>query len=50
MIAGGIHSSLEDAPTSSMFTRAGKSGSSKKKDEGNTSMTEALTQAAVAIS
>ena len=30
MIAGGIHSNLEDAPTSSMFTRAGKCVSKMK--------------------
>ena len=47
MIVGGIHTSLEDPPTSSMFARA---GSGKKKEEGNKSMAEALTQAAVAIS
>lgn len=47
MHVGGIHSSLEDPPTSSMFVRA---GTGKKKDEGNMSMAEALTQAAVAIS
>ena len=52
MIVGGLHASVEDAPTSSMFMRAGKSSNaaSKKKDDGNSSMTEALTQAAVAIS
>ena len=47
MHVGGIHSSLEDPPTSSMFVRA---GTGKKKGEGNMSMAEALTQAAVAIS
>ena len=43
MIVGGIHSSFEDPPTSSMFARA-RSG--KKKGEGNTPMAEALTRAA----
>ena len=47
MIVGGIRTSLEDPPTSSMFSRA---SSGKKKEEGNKSMAEALTQAAVAIS
>ena len=46
-VVGGIHSSLVEAPTSSMFTRAGKGDSVKKKDS---SMSEALTQAALAIS
>lgn len=49
-IVGGIHTSLTEAPTSSMFTRAGKGDQSKKKDQGNSSMSEALTQAALAIS
>ena len=46
-IVGGIHSSLEEAPTSSMFAKAGK-GPTKKKEQ--TSMSEALTQTALAIS
>ena len=46
-IVGGIHSSLEEAPTSSMFAKAGK-GPTKKKEQ--SSMSEALTQAALAIS
>ncbi len=51
MIAGGIHSSLKEPRTSSMFARAGKgSSTAKKKDESSSSMAEAFTQAAVVIS
>lgn len=51
MIVGGIHASLNESPTSSMFVKAGKGcGSAKKKNENNSPMAEALTQAAVAIS
>ena len=46
---GGIHSSLESAPISSMFVRVGKCGACRKKDQVS-SATEALTQAAVAVS
>ena len=46
-IVGGIHSSLEEAPTSSMFAKAGK-GPTKKREQ--SSMSEALIQAALAIS
>ena len=49
-IVGGIHTSLTEAPTTSMFMRAGKGDQSKKRDQGNSSMSEALTQAALAIS
>ena len=49
MINGGLHSSFEEPPTSSMFTRAGKGCPSKKKEDKN-SLSEAVTQAAVAIS
>ena len=48
MIAGGLHASVDAPTTSSMFSRAGKPVS-RKKDDGN-SITEALTQAAAAIS
>ena len=48
MIVGGIHSSIDNPPTSAMFTRAGKGViSSKKKDD---SVAEALTHAALTIS
>ena len=51
MIAGNIHSSLEEPPKSSMFVRAGKEGTvDKRKNEGNSPMADALTKAAVAIS
>lgn len=51
MIAGNIHSSLEEPPKSSMFVRAGKEGTvDKRKNEGNSPMAEALTKAAVALS
>ena len=40
---------LKNPPTSSMFTRAGKGCPSKKKEDKN-SLSEAVTQAAVAIS
>ena len=46
-IVGGIHSSSEEAPTSLMFAKVGK-GPAKKKEQ--SSMSEALTQAAHAIS
>ena len=46
-ILGGIHFGLEEAPTSLMFAKAGK-GPTKKKEQ--SSMSEALTQAALAIS
>lgn len=49
MIVGGIHSSLEEEPTSSMFARVGNCDSSKN-HQSNSSMSEALTQAAIAIS
>lgn len=48
MVVGGIHSSLDDPPVSSMFVRAGGGGPGKKKRD--TSVSEALTQAAMAIS
>ena len=48
MITGGLHSSFEEPPTSSMFIRAGKGGNSKKKDDKN-ALSEAFTQAAEAI-
>ena len=47
MVAGNLHSSLDEAPTSSMFTRAGGEGG--KRSDSN-SLTEAFTQASVAIS
>lgn len=49
LIIGGLHSSLDDPPTSSMFIRAGKSNNTSVKNK-DTNMTEAFTQAAVAIS
>ena len=49
MIVGGLHVSLDEPPTSSMFVKAGKGNNSGKKVERN-SMTEAFTKAAVAIS
>ena len=48
MVVGGIHSSLDDPPVSSMFVRAGGGGPGKKKKD--SSVSEALTQAAMAIS
>lgn len=50
MIVGGLHTSVDDPPTSSMFVRAGKNDSSGKKKGESSAMAEALTQAAVAIS
>ena len=50
MMAGGIHASLDDPPTSPMFVKAGKGENSSKKKNDGTSVAEALTQAAVAIS
>ncbi len=50
MMVGNLHSSLDDPPTSSMFVRAEK-GEKPDKNKGNSSfLTEALTQAAVAMS
>lgn len=46
---GGLHASVDDSPTCLMFIRAGQSAAPKKKNDSN-SMTDALTQAAVAIS
>ena len=45
VIVGDVHSSLEEPPMSSMFVRTGEGSSCKKKDQGNSSMSEALTQA-----
>ena len=50
MIVGGLHTSVDDPPTSSMFVRAGKNDTSSKKKGESSAMAEALTQAAVAIS
>lgn len=49
MIVGELHSSLENPPTSTMFMRAGDGNSSKKKSDGNPSLTEAITQAATVL-
>ena len=49
MLVGGIHSSLDEPPSSTMFLQAGKSTSSKKKED-SSSMADAFTKAAVAIS
>lgn len=49
MMVGGIHSSLDEPPSSTMFLRAGKVTSSKKKED-SSSVADALTKAAVAIS
>ena len=50
MIAGDLHSSLDDPPTTSMFMRAGdeSANSSRKIKNDNNSLTEAFTQAATA--
>ena len=45
---GGLHASLDDSPTCSMFIETGQSAAPKKND--SNSMTDALTQAAVANS
>lgn len=50
MISGGLHSSLDEPPISSMFLRAGKGNNSTKKKEDKNCLSEAFTQAAVAIS
>ena len=50
MIVGGLHASVDDPPTSSMFARAGKNDKSGKKGKSSGTMAEALTQAAVALS
>lgn len=52
IIAGELHASVDDPPTSSMFLSAGRSDSiaSKKKKDGDSPMIEALTKAAAAIS
>lgn len=51
MIQGGIHSSLTDCPTSSMFVRAGgETGAGRKKDDSIASIGEIAKEAAVAIS
>ena len=42
-VVGGIHTSLKEAPTSSMFARAGKGDPCKEKDQANSSMSDALT-------
>ena len=51
MYIGGVHSSLEEPPTSTMFVRAG-SGTTKKKTSPNRddSFTQAITQIASALS
>lgn len=49
MIVGGIHASLDEPPSSAMFLRAGKGTTSRKKED-SSSMADALTKAAVAIS
>ena len=51
MVAGDLHSSLDEPPTTSMFVRAGDGGTSnvKKKSE-SSALTDAFTQAAVALS
>ena len=45
---GGIHSSLEEPSLSTMFVQAGKGASATKKDD-SSNITDASTQAAVAI-
>ena len=52
MIAGELHSSLDDPPTTSMFMRAGdgSANSSRKIKNDSNSLTEAFTQAATALS
>ena len=52
MIAGDLHSSLDDPPTTSMFMRAGdgSANSSRKIKNDSNSLTEAFTQAATALS
>jgi len=50
MVAGDLHSSLDEPPKSSMFARASNGGSAGKKRNDSNSLTEAFTQAAVAIS
>ena len=50
LVAGDLHSSLDEPPKPSMFVRAGSGGSVGKKKNDSNSLTEAVTQAAVAIS
>ena len=51
MIQGGIHSSLTDCPTSSMFVWAGgETGAGRKKDDSIAGLGEIVKEAAVAIS
>ena len=52
MVAGDLHSNLDNPPTTSMFTRAGDGGrdSSKKIKSDSNSLTEAFTQAAAVLS
>ena len=50
MVAGGLHSSFDDPPESSMFTKAGRSSSGAKKGGASAvGIADALTKAAVAI-
>ena len=49
MLQGGIHSSLTDCPTSSMFVRAGGE-TGRRKDDSIASIGEIVKEAAVAIS
>ena len=49
MLVGGIHWSLDEPPSSTMFLQAGKGTSSKKKED-SSSMADAFTKVAVAIS
>lgn len=50
MITGGMHTSVDEPPTSSMFVAAGKGNNSGKKKEEKNGMAQAFTQAAVALS
>ena len=50
MLQGGIHSSLTDCPTSSMFVRVGCETGRRKKDDSIAGIGEIVKEAAVAIS
>ena len=50
MIAGDVHSSLDDPPTTSMFARAGDGSTKRSKSGSTSSLTDALSQVAVVLS
>ena len=50
MVHGGLHSSMEEPPTSTMFVRCGKGTKSKRQSGLDNTLSQAITQLASALS